>query len=453
MRYSSNAPYYYHQQRRGDGDGDGDKSHGIPTGESTIATRHDIGLTPGSSKTNNKERYMMTATKAGTGTGTSAITHQLQPPKAISIRSPQHSPNNSSRSGGSQSHSESEASYDDVDHDDDVDEDDFRGVEEGVTASESTTSSSAAEEAASKSSSGTSGTTFHHQYEVRDQPPPPPQYSSPRAMQAAEMEEMENSATNAAAAATGIITGTGAAASPIRFSSNRDDGHVVVVGMAKSTPVSKKSQQQVSSSASSSHSYIPEHLQRQQRLQKQQQQKPALDLKRNDNSFYVIASLVVDRFSDKLRTDRFVLSASDKDHLDRVVPRKYDFIDALQFRLSNSLREDSLQPIHVITKQCRALGLHRTEGGGHNGGNPLLAAIGSTIVISVRPYYPQSKKIYSRGSCLLCSLAHHVSHLFSFSFRLLPPLTLFLYYYSPMKRQSQLTSRLSKVHDLTVPMS
>ena len=391
MRYST-TPYYYHQNRHDeDGEQDGDKSHGIPTGESTIATRHDIGLTPGSGKNinNSKGRYMMTPT----GAGTTAITHQLQPPKAISIRSPQHSPNNSSRSGGSQSQSDSEAS-DDVDHgdyDDGEEEDELRGVEEGVTASESTTSSAAE---ASKSSSGTSGTTFHHQYEVRDQPPP--QYSP----------EVENSAA-AAAEATGIdtnknhhhghhavvdlaqaVAGTGAATSPIRFSSNRGDGHVVV-DMTKSTSESKKStkshQQQVPSSASSSYSYIPEHLKRQQQLQKQQQQKQALDLKRNDNSFYVIASLVVDRFSDKLRTDRFVLSASDKDHLDRVVPRKYDFIDALQFRLSNSIREDSLQPIHVITKQCRALGLHRTEGGGHNGGNPLLAAIGSTIVISVRP--------------------------------------------------------------------
>ncbi|KAG7352040.1 PLAC8 family domain containing protein [Nitzschia inconspicua] len=84
-----------------------------------------------------------------------------------------------------------------------------------------------------------------------------------------------------------------------------------------------------------------------------------LDLKRNDNSFHVIAKLIIDRFEDQLSThaSTITVTAGDRFHLDRVVPAKRGFVEAVQYRLANC-PEDSTKPIHLVTRQCRALGLH-----------------------------------------------------------------------------------------------
>jgi hypothetical protein len=105
----------------------------------------------------------------------------------------------------------------------------------------------------------------------------------------------------------------------------------------------------------------------------------ALDLKHNDNAFQVIASLVVDKFDVHLRLKAIsiTITLDDRHHLDRVVPDKKRFAEAVRYRLQ-SCPEHSMKAIHVITRKCRALGLDR-EGSQ----NILNAAVGSTVRLSV----------------------------------------------------------------------
>jgi hypothetical protein len=104
-----------------------------------------------------------------------------------------------------------------------------------------------------------------------------------------------------------------------------------------------------------------------------------LDLKRNDNSFHVIAKLIIDRFEDQisLHANTITITAGDRFHLDRVVPAKRGFVEAVQYRLMDC-PEDSTKPIHLVTRQCRALGLH-LEGDE----NLLYAPVGTIIRIDV----------------------------------------------------------------------
>lgn len=104
----------------------------------------------------------------------------------------------------------------------------------------------------------------------------------------------------------------------------------------------------------------------------------ALDLKHNDNSFHVVAKLLVGRFEDQLSNNKVTsirITAGDSYHLNRVVPEKNSFIEAVQFRLK-SCPEESSKSIHVVTRQCQALGLDRN--GEHN---LLHAPIGSNFPI------------------------------------------------------------------------
>lgn len=105
----------------------------------------------------------------------------------------------------------------------------------------------------------------------------------------------------------------------------------------------------------------------------------ALDLRHNDNAFQVIASLIVDKFDVHLRQQAvsITITLDDRQHLDRVVPDKKRFVDALSYRLQ-SCPERSMKPIHVVTRKCRSLGLDR-EGSQ----NILNAAVGSTVRLSV----------------------------------------------------------------------
>lgn len=108
-----------------------------------------------------------------------------------------------------------------------------------------------------------------------------------------------------------------------------------------------------------------------------------LDLTRNDNSFHVIAKLIIDRFEDqlKLHADTITITAGDRFHLDRVVPTKKNFVEAVQYRLQNC-SDQSTKPIHLVTRQCRALGLHFD-----GDRNILFAPVGTIIKIDVSDKY------------------------------------------------------------------
>jgi hypothetical protein len=108
----------------------------------------------------------------------------------------------------------------------------------------------------------------------------------------------------------------------------------------------------------------------------------ALDLKRNDNSFHVIAKLIIDRFENQLslQSDSFTITAGDRFHLDRVVPAKRGFVEAVQYRLM-CMPENSAKSIHLVTRQCRALGLHLEDDR-----NLLFAPVGTIIKIDVSAF-------------------------------------------------------------------
>lgn len=106
----------------------------------------------------------------------------------------------------------------------------------------------------------------------------------------------------------------------------------------------------------------------------------SLDLKHNDNAFQIVASLIVDRFEEQLsdeNTTTIRVKAGDMYHMERVVPDKKSFIEAVQYRVINC-PQNSTKPIHEVTRRCKALGLHRK-----GKSNLLYAPIGSMFEISV----------------------------------------------------------------------
>mmetsp|Transcript_8971 Transcript_8971/g.21898 ORF Transcript_8971/g.21898 Transcript_8971/m.21898 type:complete len:535 (+) Transcript_8971:87-1691(+) len=108
-------------------------------------------------------------------------------------------------------------------------------------------------------------------------------------------------------------------------------------------------------------------------------QTQALNLKHNDDAFHIVAKLLVDRFEEQLsdkNTKSIRVKAGDMYHIERVVPDKAAFIDAVQFRVKNC-PENSTKSIHELTRRCEALGLHRSEKK-----NLLYAPIGSIYYIS-----------------------------------------------------------------------
>ena len=104
-----------------------------------------------------------------------------------------------------------------------------------------------------------------------------------------------------------------------------------------------------------------------------------LDLKHNDNSYHVIAKLIIDRFEDQLNlhSETITVTAGDRFHMDRVVPTKTGFVEAVQYRL-RECPPDSTKPIHLITRKCHALGLHLD-----GDKNLLYAPVGTVIKIDV----------------------------------------------------------------------
>jgi hypothetical protein len=106
----------------------------------------------------------------------------------------------------------------------------------------------------------------------------------------------------------------------------------------------------------------------------------ALDLKHNDNAFHIVASLIVDRFEEQMSTENsksIMIKAGDMYHMERVIPDKKSFIEAVQYRVINC-PQDSTKPIHDVTRRCQALGLDRK-----GKANLLYAPIGSVFEVSV----------------------------------------------------------------------
>lgn len=102
----------------------------------------------------------------------------------------------------------------------------------------------------------------------------------------------------------------------------------------------------------------------------------ALDLKKNDGQFYVIANLIVSKYEDEIKYQHgsITLSEDDKRHFDRITSKE-NFVEAVQYRLKQSTLKGSTD---VTLEQCRILGLH--ESGANN---ILFAPVGSKVTLHV----------------------------------------------------------------------
>lgn len=96
-----------------------------------------------------------------------------------------------------------------------------------------------------------------------------------------------------------------------------------------------------------------------------EQGRSQMDLKNNDNSFCVIADLVLQPFK---RGATF--SAEAHAQLDKAVPQhlRESFVEALRYRIANNCPPGSSQHVHVVTRKCQVLGFDK-EGDA----NPLLS--------------------------------------------------------------------------------
>jgi Cys-rich protein (TIGR01571 family) len=125
-----------------------------------------------------------------------------------------------------------------------------------------------------------------------------------------------------------------------------------------------------------------------------------LNLRQNDNSFHVLASLLIDMFQSKLvATDDesvkiITLIPEDKEKLHRILPKTaiWDFIDAVNYRLEMT-PVVPVSPIHFLTFTCQEICFDKEE----TMDNPILAtyAIKSEAVI-VKIYRASSDRS-SRG--------------------------------------------------------
>lgn len=114
----------------------------------------------------------------------------------------------------------------------------------------------------------------------------------------------------------------------------------------------------------------------------------SLDLMKNDNAFYVIANLLIERFAACVQNygDTFLmLDAENVAKLDKMVPievRK-SFTKALRYRLVKNCPPDSEEQVHILTRQCREFGLDR-----QGMDNPLLGMkVGYPLTVTVSPLY------------------------------------------------------------------
>lgn len=101
-----------------------------------------------------------------------------------------------------------------------------------------------------------------------------------------------------------------------------------------------------------------------------------LDLMVNDNSFSVIADIVLQPFKKGA-----ALSKEDCAQIDAAVPPqvRQSFVEAVRYRLEHNCPPGSSEHIHVVTRKCQVLGFDK-EGSA----NPLLA-IGMAKTVNVAP--------------------------------------------------------------------
>lgn len=114
-----------------------------------------------------------------------------------------------------------------------------------------------------------------------------------------------------------------------------------------------------------------------------------LDLANNDNSFHVIANLLVDFFQARViqgtsAEPKLLLKPVDKEKLERILPKqaRSNFIMAVQERLGNTPSQPST-PLQFLTLQCQELNLDQDDES-----NPLLAVLELTtepVLIEVLP--------------------------------------------------------------------
>jgi Cys-rich protein (TIGR01571 family) len=100
-----------------------------------------------------------------------------------------------------------------------------------------------------------------------------------------------------------------------------------------------------------------------------------LDLKNNDNSFHVLANLMVDLLHPKVNDSReLVLLPEDRQRIERLLPpsARINFIQAVQHRL-NTMPANPTTPLQFLTLQCKELCLDQ-EGSR----NPILASMALT---------------------------------------------------------------------------
>ena len=106
-----------------------------------------------------------------------------------------------------------------------------------------------------------------------------------------------------------------------------------------------------------------------------------MDFMQSDNSFQVVASLLVDQFEEALknRADHIIVTQSMKDQIERVVPEdaRENFVAALRFRLAEA-PEFSRLPMHTVTRNCHKLGMTRLDEQ-----NILFAPVGTNIKLDV----------------------------------------------------------------------
>ena len=102
-----------------------------------------------------------------------------------------------------------------------------------------------------------------------------------------------------------------------------------------------------------------------------------LDLGHNDNSFHVLASLLVEFFSDRYTSNTIVLLPEDRFALDRLLPSTavHSFIAAVQYRLGTTTHTPpaaptTTTPLAFLTLKCQQLGLDQTDATR----NPILVA-------------------------------------------------------------------------------
>jgi hypothetical protein len=89
-----------------------------------------------------------------------------------------------------------------------------------------------------------------------------------------------------------------------------------------------------------------------------------MDFMKNDNSFHVVASLLVDKFEEALKSEaKFIkVTEEDKIQIERMIPEsaRENFVAALRFRLDEA-PEFSRLPIHTVTRNCHKLGMTRLD--------------------------------------------------------------------------------------------